>query len=74
MPDVKKGESQKDYVARCIPTVLKEGTAKDQKQAAAICFSKYSQHQKKMRKTKGEQIVEALGKWLNRNGKKPPTT
>ena len=39
MPDVKEGESQQDYVSRCIPIVLKEGTAKDEKQAAAICYS-----------------------------------
>jgi hypothetical protein len=41
MPTPKDGESEKDFIARCIPIVLKEGTAKDQKQAAAICFSMY---------------------------------
>ena len=77
MPTPNKGESQKDYVSRCIPTVMKEGTAKDQKQAAAVCFSMYKQHQKNQRKTKGEKLVEALGAWLNKKNKyakKPPKT
>ncbi len=39
MPEVKPGESRDDYVGRCIPVVLKEGTAEDQDQAAAICNS-----------------------------------
>lgn len=39
MPTPNANEPQKDFIARCIPIVLKEGTAKDQKQAAAICFS-----------------------------------
>jgi len=73
MPNPRKGESQKDFVSRCVPTVLKEGTTKDNKQAVAICYSMYKQHQKNMKKTKGEKIVEALAKWLNSNAK-PPTT
>jgi hypothetical protein len=47
MPTPKKGESKKDYVSRCIPIVLEEGTAKDQQQAAAICYSMYDQHKEK---------------------------
>lgn len=46
MPTPHKGEKQKDFVSRCIPTVLKEGTAKDNKQAAAICFSMFKQKHK----------------------------
>jgi hypothetical protein len=41
MPEPREGESQKEYVSRCIPYVLKEGTAKDEQQAAAICYSMY---------------------------------
>lgn len=37
MPDVKPGESRKDFVSRCIPIVLEDETAKDQDQAVAIC-------------------------------------
>jgi hypothetical protein len=47
MPTVKLGESQKDYVARCIPFVLKEGTAKDQAQAAAMCYGLFKEHHDK---------------------------
>ena len=39
MPKVKPNEIQDDFVARCIPIVLDEGTAEDQDQATAICFS-----------------------------------
>ncbi len=43
MPSVKAGESQQAFVSRCIPVVLHEGTAKDNKQAAAVCNSMYRQ-------------------------------
>jgi len=43
MPTKKEGESQNDFVTRCIPIVIKEGTAKDEKQAAAICHSMYKE-------------------------------
>jgi len=46
MPTPDKGESEDDYVNRCIPIVLGEGTAKDGKQAAAICHSMYDNHRK----------------------------
>jgi len=39
MPKPTEGESQKDFVSRCIPIVMDEGTAGDNKQAAAICYS-----------------------------------
>lgn len=39
MPTPGKKEDQKSFISRCIPIVLKEGTAKDNKQAAAICHS-----------------------------------
>ena len=42
MPTVKKGESKQAWLGRCIPVVLKEGTAKNQKQAQAICFDMYA--------------------------------
>jgi HK97 family phage prohead protease len=50
MPTPRKGEPEKQYVSRCIPVVLKEGTAKDSSQAAAICHSLYKQHHKKSTK------------------------
>ena len=39
MPTPKKGETEDDFVSRCIPIVLDEGTAEDGAQAAAICHS-----------------------------------
>lgn len=47
MPTPHDGESEKDFVERCIPIVLGEGTAKDGSQAAAICHSMYDEHKKK---------------------------
>ena len=39
MPTPQAGESQDDFVSRCIPVVLEDGTAEDQEQAAAVCYS-----------------------------------
>ena len=37
----KPGESQANFLQRCIPEVIKDKTAQDQKQAAAICYSMF---------------------------------
>jgi len=39
MPTPKAGESQQSWMSRCIPQVKADKTAKDQKQAVAICLS-----------------------------------
>lgn len=39
MPKPEKGETEKDFLARCIPELIHEG--KPQKQAVAICYSIY---------------------------------
>jgi len=39
MPSVKKGESQKSYMSRCVPQVKAEG--KKQSQAVAQCLSMF---------------------------------
>lgn len=46
MPSPSQGESEQDFVGRCIPIVIEEGTAKDNEQAAAICHSMYGQNKK----------------------------
>jgi hypothetical protein len=46
MPKPTKGESQKDFVSRCIPIRQKEGGDKDVKQSAAICYSMFDQDKK----------------------------
>jgi hypothetical protein len=48
MPSPKSGESEDDFVERCIPMVVEEGTAEDGKQAAAICHSMFREHKDKM--------------------------
>jgi len=47
MPNLKKGESQKDFVTRAIPILLRETTAKNSTQAAAIANSMYREKKKK---------------------------
>ena len=44
MPKPRKGEKQSKFMGRCISDVVGEG--KDQKQAIAICFSVWSDHEK----------------------------
>jgi hypothetical protein len=39
MPSVRKGESSKSYMARCVPIVKGEG--KTQKQAVGQCYGMY---------------------------------
>lgn len=46
------GESEGDFVSRCIPIVLDEGTAQDNDQAAAICYSIYREHSKSQEERK----------------------
>lgn len=55
MPAIKKGESQKDYIGRCIPYVMREGTARDNKQAAAICYSLWKQKNGKHERYRKQQ-------------------
>lgn len=40
MPDVRPGETEQEYLERCIPEVIGEGASGDQ--AIAICISKYN--------------------------------
>lgn len=49
MPTPRKGESEKNFVNRCVPIVIREGTAKDGTQGSAICHSMYRQHQRRAR-------------------------
>lgn len=47
MPTPSKNENRADFVRRCIPIVIEDGTAKDGSQAAAICQSIWSTNKKK---------------------------
>jgi len=42
MPKPNPGESKADFVSRCIPAVINDGTTEDPGQAAAICYSLYN--------------------------------
>lgn len=46
MPMPKKGEKKKDFMDRCIPMVLEEGTAEDDSQANAMCSSMWEDGKK----------------------------
>ncbi len=47
MPEPNENESEQDFVSRCIPAVLEDGAAEDEKQAAAICYGKWRDKDKK---------------------------
>lgn len=42
MPKPKKGETEKDFLKRCIPELIEEGYP--QNQSIAICYSTYRKH------------------------------
>lgn len=58
MPTVNPNETRNDFTKRCIPIVLKDGTAKDNKQAIAICYSMYAEHKKKERPGKTSAVTK----------------
>ncbi len=56
MPQPKDGESKNSWMSRCVPTVKKEGTAKNNEQAQAICLDMFSrQRENKTGRKKLEQ-------------------
>lgn len=62
MPTPKPNESKKEYIDRCIPIVINEGTAKDGQQAAAICNSMWKE--KKFEKDDNIPMeIMSVGTW-----------
>ena len=57
MPKPQPNEKESDFINRCIPFVINEGTAKDEKQAAAICYSIWERH-----KNEGNNMQRKDGK------------
>lgn len=47
MPNPNAYDNQNEFISVCIPKVISEGTAKDQEQAAAICYSMWRDHRAK---------------------------
>lgn len=56
MPTPNEGESEKDFVERCVPEVIEDGTAEDGTQAAAVCHSMWREHH-----SKGGNFLKAIG-------------
>lgn len=55
MPTPRANESEEEFVKRCIPIVIQEGTAEDGSQANVVCHSMWTQHVKrKKRKVRNE--------------------
>ena len=55
LPKPKDNESEKDYVARCIPVVKNDKPMMKHTQHVGICFNLYSQYKKK------KKLREKLG-------------
>ena len=62
MPEVKPNESREEYVARCIPEVMKEG--KDRKAAVGKCEGLYDEHHKKKKSEVSCRYDTVMGYWL----------
>ena len=54
MPAPREGETQKEFVSRCIPIVIREGKKRDQ--AVAICHSMWRE-----KKSKSDGYKKAKG-------------
>ena len=48
MPTPNAGETRSDFINRCVPIVLEDGTAQDGQQAVAICHSIFNREQNKV--------------------------
>lgn len=57
MPNPNNYKNQNDFMKVCIPVVLKEGTAKDNEQAKAICISMWEDKGKKKMQSFKQQII-----------------
>jgi hypothetical protein len=62
MPTPKPDETRKDFVSRCIPVVIEDGTAKDNDQAVAVCNSLYSDSKKSLSGFSTKEIFDFVSK------------
>jgi hypothetical protein len=63
MPTPQEGEGRDEFMERCVPVVIDDGTAEDSDQAVAVCSSMWEeargeQEGKMIRKTVSIQIEE----------------
>jgi len=56
MPKPKKGEKEKDFIARCIPIVIEDETAEDQEQAIAVCYSMWREEHPESKAIYGDEL------------------
>jgi hypothetical protein len=64
MPDPNKYNSKDDFIKACIPIVIKEGTAKDNNQAVAICNSMWEKKKMKLETVNvGNVEIFETGMW-----------
>jgi hypothetical protein len=64
MPTPRKGEKKNKFMSRCISDVMGEG--KEQKQAIAICFSLWSEHEK----AEVQELLAEIDNFLKERGEK----
>ncbi len=65
MPTPKKGESEKEFVGRCIPFMMHEHPDMKQDQAIAVCYSMFRESKK------DEEIIKKIDTLLNEEDKMP---
>lgn len=59
MPKPKNEETKDQFIGRCIPVVIEDGTAKDKKQATAVCNSIWSEH---IKESESEKLIDKFKK------------
>ena len=59
MPEPNTDESRDDFISRCIPVVVRDGAAKDGKQAAAVCHSMWQEAKEGKQVGKEQLFFEA---------------
>jgi hypothetical protein len=71
MPTPRSDETEEEFVERCIPIVIEDGTAEDGSQANAICHSMWDQEQEKKSVTteQGLYLVRPHGKMIKKGRK-----
>jgi hypothetical protein len=60
MPAPRDGENRDDFMERCIPIVLDDGTAEDQEQAAAVCSSMWEDAQEDTEEEGKMKVVKTV--------------
>ncbi|HEU01427.1 hypothetical protein LCGC14_0273340 [marine sediment metagenome] len=64
IPEPRSGESEQDFVSRCIPTQVEEG--KSQEIAAGICFSTFREAARTRLRTSARKLNTRLAERVHR--------